>query len=273
MPEDLHLVELPPHRTWNRGGARAVLALHCSLAHSGAWAGLAAALTGVTITATDQVGHGRAPDWDGRADLHGDITRASVAMAESLGGGAPIDLLGHSFGGTVALRMALERPDLVRSLTLVEPVIFAAAKSAGDPAYGPFRADHLAFADLVRDGQRYQAAAMFHGLWGTGDNLADLPEKTRTYMVDRIHFIAAQNPVLLEDAAGLLRYMGLESLGIPTLLIDGALSPPIINAVQSELMRRLPMARRLTVPGAGHMVSITHADAVAPIVQAHLDAC
>ena len=273
MPEDLQPIHLPPYRVWNRGGSRPLLALHCSLAHSGAWTGLAERLSGVTFTATDQLGHGRAPDWDGITDLHGDITRSSISMAESLGDGAPIDLLGHSFGGTVALRIALERPDLVRSLTLVEPVIFAAAKSAGDPAYAPFRANHLAFADLVQAGMRHEAAAMFHAVWGTGDKLADLPAKTQSYMIDRIHFIVAQNPVLLEDAAGLLRYMGLESLGIPTLLIDGACSPPIINAVQFELMRRLPMARRLSVPGAGHMVSITHAGIVAPVVQVHLDGC
>ena len=273
MPEDLQPIHLPPFRVWNRGSDRPLLALHCSLAHSGAWTGLAERLAGLTITATDQLGHGRAPDWDGITDLHGEITRSSIAMADALGDGAPIDLMGHSFGGTVALRIALERPDLVRSLTLVEPVIFAAAKSAGAAAYGPFRADHLAFADLVRSDLRQEAAAMFHGVWGTGDKLAELPLKTQTYMVDRIHFIVAQNPVLLDDAAGLLRYMGLESLGIPVLLIDGALSPPIINAVQTELMRRLPMARRLTVPGAGHMVSITHAAQVAPAVQAHLNVC
>lgn len=273
MPQDLQPVHLSPFRVWNRGGARPVLALHCSLAHSGAWTGLAERLTGVTITATDQPGHGRAPDWDGVTDLHDQVTRGSIAMAESLGDGAAIDLMGHSFGGTVALRIALERPDLVRSLTLVEPVIFAAAKSVGDPAYGPFRVGHLAFANSVRAGLRPEAAAMFHGIWGTGDHFADLPPKSQTYMTERIHFIPAQNPVLLEDAAGLLRYMGLESLGIPVLLIDGALSPPIINAVQSELMRRLPMAQRQSVPGAGHMVSITHAGIVAPMVQAHLDGC
>lgn len=272
MPEDLLNFALPPNRVWHRGAARPVLALHCSLAHAGAWAGLAERLAGVTVTATDQVGHGRAADWDGFTDLHGEVTRSSIAMAEVLGDGGPVDLMGHSFGGTVALRMALERPDLVRSLTLVEPVIFAAARSVDHPAYAPFRQDHLAFAALVEAGLRREAAAMFHGLWGTGDSFADLPERTQTYMTARIHFIVAQNPVLLDDAAGLLRYLGLESLGIPVLLIDGALSPPIIDAVQSELMRRLPMAQRLTVPGAGHMVSITHPAAVAPIVQAHLDA-
>lgn len=272
MPEDHFQPALPPHRVWVKG-ARPALALHCSLAHAGAWGPLAQQLDGVTLTATDQPGHGRAADWDGQSDLHGITTHASVAMAEYLGQGAPIDLFGHSFGGTVALRVALERPDLVRSLTLVEPVIFAAARSAEHPAYTPFRISHLEFAALVRAGQREQAAALFHSHWGNGAAFADLPEKTRAYMVDRIHFIVAQNPVLLDDAAGLLRYMGLEALGIPVLLIDGADSPPIIHAVHDELSRRLPQVQRLSVPEAAHMVSITHAAVVAPVVQAHLNAC
>jgi pimeloyl-ACP methyl ester carboxylesterase len=128
MPEDMILADLAPHRTWARGGDRPVLALHCSLAHAGAWSGLVEGLSGVTVTAIDQIGHGKAEAWDGKTDLHGAATAAAVLMAERLGQGQPIDLMGHSFGGTVALRMALTRPDLVRSLTLVEPVIFAAAR-------------------------------------------------------------------------------------------------------------------------------------------------
>lgn len=269
--EDLILAALPPHRTWARGGTRPVLALHCSLAHAGAWSGLAERLDGVTVTATDQTGHGKAAPWDGRSDLHGEATLASIAMAEKLGQGRPIDLMGHSFGGTLALRVALTRPDLVRSLTLVEPVIFAAAKS--DPAYGLFRARHLDFASLILSGEREAALRMFHADWGTGDALEALPERTRAYMLDRIHLIEGQNPVLLDDAAGLLRSGGLEAIRVPVLLIDGATSPPIIEAVHSALSRRLPRVERLSVAGAGHMVSITHAAEVAPVVQAHLDAC
>ena len=277
MPEDLTIARPPradlPTRTWQSGGTRPVLALHCSLAHAGAWAGLAQRLTGVTVTGFDQVGHGRAVDWDGVADLHGVATRHAVELAEELGGGEPIDLFGHSFGGTVALRIAMERPDLVRSLTLVEPVIFAAARSAGHPAYAPFRAQHLAFAEVLAKGDRERAAAMFHAAWGTGESLADLPERSRSYIIDRIHLIVAQNPVLLDDAAGLLTYQGLESIGVPVLLIEGADSPPIIDAVHTELARRICQSSRLSVPGAGHMVPITHAEAIAAPVQAHLDAC
>ena len=177
MPEDMTLdasaAELAPTRVWDRGGERPVLALHCSLAHSGAWSNLAERLSGVTITAFDQPSHGKAPDWDGREDLHTLTTRLAIDLAERVGQGAPIDMIGHSFGGTVALRIALERPDLVRSLVLVEPVIFAAAHAAEHPAYKPFREHHLEFARLVLQGYREKGAEVFHAAWGTGETLAD----------------------------------------------------------------------------------------------------
>ena len=269
MPEDAATF-LPPYRVWNRGGDRPVLALHCSLAHAGAWGGLAEHLHGVTVTAIDMIGHGRAEDWDGVADLHTDAMRAAVAMATEIGQGAPVDLMGHSFGATVCLRIALERPDLVRSLMLVEPVIFAAARAAGDPAYGPFRARYEHLAALLAADRRLDAAVDFHGYWGTGEAFADLSPKMQSYITDRMHLIAAQNPVLLDDAAGLLRYMGLESIGVPVLLVEGGDSPPIIDAVHRELARRLAQVTRLAVPCAGHMVPITHAAAMQSAVMAHL---
>lgn len=273
MPEDLHPIALPPHRVWHRGGDRPVLALHCSLAHAGAWSGLAAALQGVTITASDAPGHGRAADWVPGTDMHALATAQSIALAESLGQGKPIDLMGHSFGGTVALRIAVERPDLVRSLTLVEPVIFAAARAVDLAAFADFRARHLGFAEKVAAGDLAGAAAEFHSHWGTGEALADLPERTQHYMIARIHLIVAQNPALLEDAAGLLRAGGLEAIRAPVLLIEGADSPAIIDRIHRALALRLPQTKRLSVAGAAHMVSISHAGQIAPVVQAHLDGC
>lgn len=269
MPEDLMTMPAP-YRVWGEGNARRMLALHCTLAHAGAWSALARALPGVELTAFDQPGHGRAADWDGREDVQGLTTRLAIDFAEQVGGGAPLDLMGHSFGGTVCLRLALERPDLVRSLVLVEPVLFAAARAAGAAAFAPFLAGHTAFEDAVRAGRREEGARMFHAVWGGATGFDDLAEAQRAYMLERIHFIVAQGPSLREDTGGLLRYMGLESLGVPVLLVEGGESPPVIDAIMTELARRLPDATRLVVPGAGHMVPITHPGPVAAAIQAHL---
>lgn len=263
---------LPPHRHWNRGGDRPVLALHCSLAHAGAWSGLAEALHGVTITAMDFEGHGRARDWDGSSDLHSDAAADAVAMALEIGGGGPVDLFGHSFGGTVALRLAVERPDLVRSLMLVEPVLFAAAKQANDPAWPPFIADHRAFGARALSGDRQGAATEFHAMWGNGESFADLPHRMQDYIRDRIHLIVAPWNVILDDASGILSPGRLEAVQVPVLLVEGGDSPPIIAAVNRALTARLPRAGRLIVPGAGHMVPISHVSSVAPAVQRHLAA-
>lgn len=271
LPELAQGPGLPPFRLYDSGGERPVLALHCSLAHGGAWGALASLLRGVTVVAPDQPGHGKGAAWDESRPLHDQAFDETLAIAEAAGDGAPLDVLGHSFGATLALRLALARPDLVRSLTLVEPVLFAAARAEGDPAFGPFVARHLAFATLIAQGAREAALAQFHGDWGTGESLDDIAPRTRAYLAERIHLIAAQNPTLLDDQAGLLRQGGLERIAVPVLFVEGGASPPIVDAIHRTLMARIPGSRRLVVPGAGHMVTITHAGAVAPTLQRHLD--
>lgn len=247
-------------------GPRPALALHCSLAHAGAWAAVGERLGDLlTMTAVDMPGHGRTADWDGETDLH----RLSTDIAAHFAAQGPVDLIGHSFGGTVALRLALERPERVRSLTLIEPVLFAAAHRA-DPAHYAADTAQAPFAQAWREGRREDAAALFHAEWGNGIALDALPERQRRYIVDRMGLIVAQDPYLAQDSAGLLRPGGLESLPMPVLLAEGGASPPVIGAIMGELARRIPDARRLVVPGAGHMLPITHSAAVAAGLRAML---
>lgn len=266
------MTDLPPHRAWNRGGGRPVLALHCSLAHAGAYAGLAEALHGLTLTAMDFIGHGRARDWDGVEDYHSACTAEALALAETLSQGRPIDLIGHSFGGTVALRISASRPDLVRSLTLVEPVFFAAARAAHAPEWDSFITDHQSFGELVAEGKRREAARQFHAIWGGGEPFDSLPQRMQDYMSDRIHLITAPWPMVLDDSPGLLAPGRLEAIRAPVLLVEGNLSPPIVSAVNAALARRLPRASRMTVPEAGHMLPISHPVQLAALVTAHLAA-
>lgn len=244
-------------------GGTPLLALHCALAHGGIWAGLAAQRPDLRLIAPDLPGHGKSPDWDGRADLHNLTTRAAAALIEAEGG--PLAVLGHSFGATVALRLALERPDLVARLVLVEPVLFAAARAAGAACYPAFAADHQAIAALVRAGSLAAAAERFHARWGVGA-LTDLPPWQRDYVAARMPLVMAQNNVLEDDAAGLLAPWRLEGLGLPVDLVEGTESPPVVAAIHAELARRLPQVRRTRVAGAGHMLPLTHPGALAAAI-------
>ncbi|MCP4819303.1 MAG: alpha/beta fold hydrolase, partial [Shimia sp.] len=105
---------------WRRlgEGGRPALALHCNLGHSGAFRGIGAALADlVTIDAPDMPGHGRSAGYE-----PGTLTGQQMldAVVDRLDG--PVDVIGHSYGGLLALRLAIERPDLVMSLSLFEPV-------------------------------------------------------------------------------------------------------------------------------------------------------
>ena len=78
---------------------------------------------GWQLVVPDRPGHGRSPD-PGRPD---DAELDGALVAELLEDGA--HLVGHSFGGAVALAAAVRRPEAVRSLTVIEPAMQAIATS------------------------------------------------------------------------------------------------------------------------------------------------
>lgn len=246
-------------------GDRPALLLHCSLGHSGGWAAMARGLDDVLdMTAFDLPGHGRSADWDGVTDLQ----TQSMAMAlDFLSPERPMDLIGHSFGGTIALRIAVERPELVRRLVLIEPVFFAAALADQPELRAPYDAQMAPYYAALEAGDMLEAARAFTALWGDGRAWDRVPEPARQAMASRIHLIGAGAPQIYGDAAGLLRAGRLQGVHHPTLLIEGAESPFSVRAINTALAARLPDTRRATVEGAGHMAPITHPQAVAALIR------
>lgn len=235
-------------------GPRPALALHCSLAHSGSWGGMARHLSGALhLRAFDMPGHGRSAPWDGQGDLQELTARIAADLCDG-----PTDLIGHSFGATVALRLAVMRPDLVRSLTLIEPVFFAAGFAEGAHVRAAFDRMMAGFAAAMAHGDRMDAARAFTAVWGAGNAWQDTPEPQRRAMAAQMPLIEAAHPVLHDDAAGLLRPGLLNGITAPVLLLEGSASPAIIAAVNQNLATRLPRVRRAVILGAGHMAPITH---------------
>ena len=96
-----------------------VVAIHGITATHRAWPYLAAALPGRTVLAPDLRGRGGSrslPRPVGMA-AHADDVAAAV---EALAGGGPVDVVGHSMGGFVAVVLAHRHPGLVRRLVLVD---------------------------------------------------------------------------------------------------------------------------------------------------------
>ena len=247
-------------RQWPGNDDRPALALHCMMGNASYWGPIARSLTDRTrLTAPDLPGHGQSPDWPGTPDYHSFTTRAVAPLIDR-----PLDLIGHSLGATIALRIAVAAPEAVRSLTLIEPVLFAAAP---DPANDAVMEE---LAGLVDAGQSDEATRRFLAVWGG----LDWSEQTRTgraRLTRQMQLVVASNRTLMRDDAHILREGGLEGIDAPVLIAMGANSPPVIADIADALAARLPDVGRAKVPGAGHMLPVTHPQQVAELIGLNLE--
>ena len=239
----------------DRGTGPTLLALHGALSSSVTWEPLFQAMPGVRFVAPDLPGHGDSAD--ALPDVHSQTTRAMQGLIEAING--PVDLVGHSYGATIALRVAVESPHKVRSLTLIEPVFFAAA-------FDYYRKAYLRHIEPQQDamelGDWTAAARLFLDDWGDGTPWRAIPAPHRAYIAARMPIIPAIAPAILDDAHRLLAPGRMDQANMPVLLVEGTQSPPIMPQIMNGLAARLPNARRLMIPGAGHMVHVSHAEAL-----------
>jgi 2-succinyl-6-hydroxy-2,4-cyclohexadiene-1-carboxylate synthase len=226
-----------------------------------------------TLAAWGVVGERLARRWEVvRVDLpgHGRSGRVRVGFGEAAelvgragGTGAYV---GYSLGGRLCLRLALDRPDLVRALVLV-----GASPGIADPAARAERrqADEALAGRIERDG-----VAAFLDRWLAGPLFATLPEAA-----------AARADRLANTAQGLasaLRRLGpgaqeplwdrLADLAPPTLLVAGALDAKFAAIAREMAAAAGPAARVALVPGAGHAVHLERPDETAALVEAFLAA-
>ncbi|MGW2371784.1 MULTISPECIES: alpha/beta fold hydrolase [Kitasatospora] len=123
-----------------RGEGEPVVLLHGGGVTADSWyAQIPALAEHFRVHAPERRGHGRTPDVEGpvTTDL---MAGDTIALLETLATG-PVHLVGWSAGATVALRLALRRPDLVRKLVLI---------SAGVSRDGATEADAAILGDTAR---------------------------------------------------------------------------------------------------------------------------
>lgn len=181
--------------------------------------------------------------------------------------GRPVHLIGHSFGGTAALAVALRGRVPVLSLTVIEPPIPELLRHAGEHGrYAAFRDMTDAYFAAFRGGTEAAIEQMIDFYGGAG-TFAGWPQKVRDYAV-------ATTPVNLLDwicAYSFHLTRGcLAKVHVPTLVMRGANSHPAMKRATELLAEGLADSRLATVDGAAHFMISTHAAAVADRIERHV---
>jgi pimeloyl-ACP methyl ester carboxylesterase len=240
-----------------------VVLVPCSGSSAKQWQALRAALADFTPVAFELTGHGDRQGWHGAGPLS--LAAEAAAIAETCPDGAPFHLVGHSYGGAVALRFALQYPQRLRSLTLVEPSCFSLLH-AGEPVLlDEIRAVAAAVNRGVLCGDYRGGIRPFIDYWGGAGTWDALPEARQARFAALALHVAHHFCGLIEEATPIEAYA---AMAVPTLILCGTHSPAPSRAITRILAETLPRARHRTIRGAGHMAPITHpAEVNAPILE------
>jgi pimeloyl-ACP methyl ester carboxylesterase len=258
-----------------RGAGALVLCLHSSTGSQAQWRPLADRLADrAEVITPDLYGHGRSPAWpEGAANTLDTDARAVVALLQAQRprlAQEGLHLVGHSYGGAVALRIALRHPRLVRSLTVYEPVLFgllgngsANGIGSGDdaePALYDIRDIARSVASLVRAGELAAAAQVFVAYWGGAGAWHAMNEAQQATVVHRIATIPRHFEALFAARPDARLWQRLQ---MPVWLLHGSATRASARAVADRLATLLPCVQRAEIRGAGHLGPVTHAATVA----------
>lgn len=230
-----------------------VLLLHGFTGHGADWDPFRSALERLTTPiAVDLLGHG-ASDAPDDPDRHA-VERQAADLAAFLRveGLAPAHVVGYSFGARVALRLAVDHPDVVRTLFLENPSAGVADAAA--------RAERRAADERLAQLLDTDGIAAFVDRWEALPLFAterSLPDPARA---------AIRAGRLANDPHGLavsLRGAGqgvmaplndaLPAIAAPTTVVAGALDQAGLPRAES-VAGAIPSARLVVVPGVGHAV-------------------
>jgi pimeloyl-ACP methyl ester carboxylesterase len=249
-----------------------VVALHCSGGSARQWRHLAQALgSGFDLTAPDLIGSEQGPSWHGTGAFRlTDEARRIVSIVDR--SRYRVHLVGHSYGGGVALRVAMERPHRIASLTLYEPTSFHVLRGMGPDgrhALNEIRTIASGISDLVGAGRYLDAAHIFVDYWNGIGTFVTLSGEARANVARFMPQAGLHFRALCEEGFSLANY---RRLRLPLRIFSGSVSPSPAQIVAYGLSRAMNPGALRIIGGVGHMGPVTAPAQIATEMADHIRA-
>ena len=243
--------------------------IHGSLVDRTSWETVRTRLAqSLAVLVYDRRGHGESTGPVRTHPVHDDASDLAQLL-ESLDF-YPVHLIAHSYGGAVALRLAVDRPEMVRSLVLHEPPFVGLLEE--DPATVP-EAERLwagtrEILSLVSAGRRVEAATEIVNAFSVEEGAWDRlrPEVQRAL----IRHVDRWAEELRDPEATHVNRAVLGELLVPVLVTSGERSPPFLGRIASRLAENLRNATLRTLPGVGHVPHLSDPDQFIALVHGFL---
>jgi lipase len=257
---DLHV-----HR-YGPSGPIQMLAIHGLTGHGQRWEHLAGFIPEISFAAPDLLGHGRS-SWAAPWSIEANVS-ALAGLLDELAED-PVLVVGHSFGGGVAMHLAATHPDRVAALLLLDPALGLDGAWMSDIAHAMFSYPDYTDRAEARAEKAYDS-------WSDVDPAAldaDLDEHLIELANGRYGWRISL-PAMMSYWSELARDIVLPSAGTPTTLVraERTASPYVSDELLAGLRRRLGTDFELLDFDCNHMVANAKPTEVAALIRKLLEA-
>jgi non-heme chloroperoxidase len=167
----------------------------------------------------------------------------------------PVHLIGNSYGAFIALYLAFEHPDLVKTLVLGEPPAISLLK-ANQQYYtkdtGMIRENAFKYSlvqEAIRRGETQKAVRIFlDGINGKEGFFYQLSSHTRTMIMENVKSLGWE----LASISQHFTCKDAQRVAVPTLLVKGEQSPKFLHHIIDILAGCLPNNEQTTIPEESH---------------------
>jgi pimeloyl-ACP methyl ester carboxylesterase len=217
--------------------------------------------------AVDLYGCGQSPSWPRNRPLW--LADEVSLLAPVLAAAGPrLHLVGHSYGGAVALRAALTMPARVASLVVFEPVMFSLLNGASREAAAEIAAVRDDTVAALDAGAPEASGARFIDYWMGPGAWMGMPDARREAIAAAMPQVKAEWHAVFMEPTMLSAF---STLDMPVLCLTGSRSPASSREVTRLLTKTLPRVTAVEVEGAGHMAPVTHPDQVNALIADFLE--